>query len=153
MHWFLKVILQYDDMSKSLKFAKEKLISLGQWKFEKKKLKQNSFSIGNYSLSKNEWQWQLPILWPFLAVFPPAVCLYFTKRRFRQSFWGAWRVWILIGSKIMASDVNGGLGRAWLTFKIYQPINEHFTTIFGHFLPTVWLSFTKMRFRQSFWGA
>ena len=29
----------------------------------------------------------------------------------------------------------------------------HATTIPGHFLTSTWLSFTKLRFRRSFWGA
>ena len=58
------------------------------------------------------------ILWLFLAIFPPPVCLSFTKPRFRQSLGGAQWDYILIGSKFMASDVDGGLERAWLTLAI-----------------------------------
>ena len=32
-------------------------------------------------------------------------------------------------------------------------LNGRFKTTSGHFLPTTWISFTKLRFRQSFWGA
>ena len=31
--------------------------------------------------------------------------------------------------------------------------NGHFLTICGHFLAITWISFTKLKFRRSFWGA
>ena len=46
------------------------------------------------------------ILRLFLVIFLPTTLLYFTKLRFRWSFWGAQHVKILIGSKAMAKNKN-----------------------------------------------
>jgi uncharacterized membrane protein (GlpM family) len=41
----------------------------------------------------------LALLRPFLVIFLQATFIFFTKLRFRRSFWSAYQVWILIGSK------------------------------------------------------
>ena len=49
----------------------------------------------------------------------------------------------MIGSKVMASDVDGGLEPAWLTLKKQQLINGHFTTMSGHFFANYMFVFHK----------
>ena len=55
---------------------------------------------------------------PLMASFSPIVFLSFTKLRFWWSFWGTERVKILIGSKVMASDVTWGWVQVRQTPKI-----------------------------------
>ena len=42
--------------------------------------------------------------------------------------------------------------REWFP-KFATGLNVHFTTTSGRFLPTTWITFTKLKFRRSFWGA
>ena len=102
-----------------------------------------SSSIGNRPNPPN----QMAVYQPFLANFPPTTLIYFTKLRFRWSFWGAEQVCTSFGSKVMTQNANTFF-RTWLTNEM---INGRFWPFLANFLLPI--SFTELRLRWSFWGA
>ena len=66
---------------------------------------------------------------------------------------GFYLIWFKSYDTKCSMSPNAILAKSETLHKNLQLTNGRFTTIFGHFLPTVWISFTKLKFRRSFLGA
>ena len=74
------------------------------------------------------------ILQQFLVIFWLIALIYFTKLRFRWSFWGALHVKILIGSKGMTENTNFFISvflpfwktKSWKVISQKKPFKDHF---------------------------
>ena len=67
----------------------------------------------------------MAILQPYLAILLPTVRVSFIKLRFRRSFWGALRVWILFGTK--------KANECFCTYKITKNRNENIRILYHNF--------------------
>ena len=116
-----------------------------------------SLAISLYLESKNDLLWffslsDASLYGPscFLRFFcggAPLRILFSSQYAFRHCHINSikkerWMLW----QSIQNFKIETGYKNLWLT-------NDRFPTFSSHFLPTTWISFTKLKFRRSFWGA